>query len=108
MQHEVDALRTYAQLARMRWEGGYTSYIEVFDAERSLFNAQLSCTRTQGTVFKSMVTLYKSTGGGWVIGAERMTAMMYGANGGPVTPEVAAPTVAAPASPGGTQERLHE
>jgi hypothetical protein len=37
-----------------------------------------------------------------------MMAMMYGANGGPVTPEVAAPTVAAPASPGGTQERLHE
>ena len=38
---QVDALRTYSRLARLRYEGGYTSYIEVLDAERSLFNAQL-------------------------------------------------------------------
>ena len=83
---QVDALRTYARLARLRYEGGYTSYIEVLDAERSLFNAQLSYTQTQGTVFNSMVNLYKAMGGGWVTNAERMTATMYGANGGPVAP----------------------
>ncbi len=38
----------YARLARLRFEGGYTSYIEVLDAERSLFNAQLSYAQTQG------------------------------------------------------------
>ncbi len=31
----------YAHLARLRYEGGYTSYTEVLDAERSLLNAQL-------------------------------------------------------------------
>jgi multidrug efflux system outer membrane protein len=81
---QVDALRTYSRLARLRYEGGYTSYIEVLDAERSLFNAQLTYTQTQGTVFTSMVNLYKAMGGGWVTDAERMSATMYGANGGPV------------------------
>ena len=93
---QVDALRTYSRLARLRYEGGYTSYIEVLDAERSLFNAQLSYTQTQGAVFTSMVNLYKAMGGGWVTDAERMTATMYGANGGPMPPDSAA-AAAAPA-----------
>ncbi len=57
---EVDALRTYSRLARLRYEGGYTSYIEVLDAERSLFNAQLNYAQTQGLVFTSSVNLYKA------------------------------------------------
>ncbi|CAB3776763.1 efflux transporter outer membrane subunit [Pararobbsia alpina] len=71
---QVDALRTYSRLARLRYEGGYTSYIEVLDAERSLFNAQLSYTQTNGVVFSSLIGLYKAMGGGWVIEAEHMTA----------------------------------
>ncbi|MGF6602056.1 multidrug efflux system outer membrane protein [Paraburkholderia sp. GAS448] len=70
---QVDALRDYARLARLRYEGGYTSYIEVLDAERSLFNAQLSYTQTTGTVFSSVIALYKAMGGGWVVTAEKMT-----------------------------------
>jgi multidrug efflux system outer membrane protein len=70
---QVEALRIYSRLARLRYEGGYTSYIEVLDAERSLFNAQLSYTQTQGAVFTSIVNLYKAMGGGWVVEAERMT-----------------------------------
>jgi multidrug efflux system outer membrane protein len=70
---QVEALRTYARLARLRFEGGYTSYIEVLDAERSLFNAQLSYTQTSGAVFSSVIALYKAMGGGWVVTAEQMT-----------------------------------
>lgn len=70
---QVDALRTYARLARLRFEGGYTSYIEVLDAERSLFNAELSYTQTNGAVYASVVALYKAMGGGWVVTAEEMT-----------------------------------
>jgi multidrug efflux system outer membrane protein len=74
---QVDALRTYARLARLRFEGGYTSYIEVLDAERSLFNAQLTYAQSQGVVFTSAVSLYKAMGGGWVTDAEHMTATTY-------------------------------
>jgi multidrug efflux system outer membrane protein len=71
---QVEALRTYAHYARLRYDNGYTSYIEVLDAERSLFDAELNYTRTRGTVFTSMVDLYKATGGGWVEEADKLTA----------------------------------
>ena len=35
----MEALRHYAEVARLRYDNGYTSYIEVLDAERSLFDA---------------------------------------------------------------------
>ncbi|CAM2156050.1 Outer membrane protein OprM [Pararobbsia alpina] len=70
---QVDALATYAHLARLRYEGGYTSYIEVLDAERSLFSAQLSLTQTRGTVLTSTINLYKAMGGAWVLDAETRT-----------------------------------
>jgi multidrug efflux system outer membrane protein len=72
-ERQVEALATYAHLARLRYEGGYTSYIEVLDAERSLFNAQLNQTQTQAGVLVSYVNLYKAMGGGWVITADSMT-----------------------------------
>jgi outer membrane protein, multidrug efflux system len=81
---QVDALRTYANLARLRYEGGYSSYLEVLDAERSLFQAQLSYTQTQGAALNSMVSLYKAMGGGWVTDAEHRTAIAYGENGVPL------------------------
>ncbi|SAK52799.1 RND efflux system, outer membrane protein [Caballeronia hypogeia] len=70
---QVTALATYARLARARYEGGYTSYIEVLDAERSLFNAQLSETQTQAAALASFVQLYKVMGGGWVMAADKLT-----------------------------------
>ncbi len=71
---QVEALATYAGYARLRYDNGYTSYIEVLDAERSLFDAQLNYTRTRGLVFTSMIDLYKATGGGWVAEADKLTA----------------------------------
>lgn len=71
---QVVALNTYARLARARFEGGYTSYIEVLDAERSLFSAQLNYTQTQGATLTALVNLYMAMGGGWVVKAEGMTA----------------------------------
>lgn len=64
-QKQVIALRSYAKFARMRYEGGYSSYLEVLDAERSLFNAELDYTRTQSDNFTRLISLYKALGGGW-------------------------------------------
>lgn len=69
---QVAALRDYARLARMRFEGGVTSYLEVLDAERSLFNTELDYTQTQGEVFNALVNIYKSMGGGWVNEADKL------------------------------------
>jgi len=94
---QVDALRTYARLARLRFEGGYTSYIEVLDAERSLFNAQLSYAQTQGVVFTSAVSLYKAMGGGWVTDAEHMTSTTYDGTTAMANPAAAATQTKGPA-----------
>jgi len=63
---QVGSLQQYAQMANLRYDNGYTSYIEVLDAERSLFNAQLQTTKTQQALFQSMINLYKAMGGGWL------------------------------------------
>ncbi len=67
----VDALKTYARVARLRYDNGYTSYIEVLDAERSLFGAELAYTQTKGALFQSLINLYKAMGGGWIAIADR-------------------------------------
>ena len=45
---QVAALAEYARLARLRYDNGYTSYIEVLDAERSLFEAQIELRASAG------------------------------------------------------------
>jgi multidrug efflux system outer membrane protein len=63
---QLKALRNYSRLARMRYDEGYTSYLEVLDADRSLFNVELLHTTGQNTLLRSAITIYKSMGGGWV------------------------------------------
>jgi len=63
---QVEALRDYARLARKRFEGGYSSYLEVLDAETSLFNAELLYSQGQRERLLAYVDLYKALGGGWV------------------------------------------
>ena len=69
---QVDSLSQYAGIARLRYENGYTDYLAVLDAERSLFNAQLAYTQTQGTLHLAMINLYKAMGGGWAEGGEQL------------------------------------
>jgi len=73
-ERQVATLRNYLELARLRYDEGYTSYIEVLDAERNLFNAEVAQAQTQSLVYVSLVSLYKAMGGGWVLQAEQMTA----------------------------------
>lgn len=63
---QVAALANYARLARKRFEGGYTSYLEVLDADRNLFSARLELARQQGSVLLQSAALYKALGGGWI------------------------------------------
>lgn len=70
---QVSTLRDYARIARLRYDEGYTSYLEVLDAERSLFNAELEYAATQGVLFQALVNLYKAMGGGWVTEADKIT-----------------------------------
>jgi multidrug efflux system outer membrane protein len=69
----VDALSSYAHLAKLQFDGGYTSYTTVLQAEQSLFPAELQLASLRASVFSSSVNIYKAMGGGWVVEADRMT-----------------------------------
>jgi multidrug efflux system outer membrane protein len=68
----VEALRSFRDLADLRYREGATIYLEVANAEQSLFNAQLAYVATQAQLFQSYANLYKAMGGGWVEQAEEL------------------------------------
>ena len=68
----VEALKNYARLAKLRYDEGYSSYIEVLDAQRSLFDAELRFVNVQSNVYVSLVSTYKAMGGGWILEAQKV------------------------------------
>lgn len=62
---QVAASRQAQVLSRARYDGGVTSYLEVLDIERSLFQSELETSRTLGEHLSALVDLYASLGGGW-------------------------------------------
>lgn len=69
---QVGSLRDYAHLSWLRYDNGYTSYLEVLDAQSRLYSAELAHAQAQGVLFQALVNLYKAMGGGWVVTAEGM------------------------------------
>jgi multidrug efflux system outer membrane protein len=61
----VEAERKVLELADLRYRGGVAAYLEVLDAQRSLFGAELDESQTIGAHLVSLVQLYKALGGGW-------------------------------------------
>lgn len=61
----VAALQRFRDLAALRYREGATIYLEVANAEQSLFNAQLAYVGTQAQLFQSYTDLYKAMGGAW-------------------------------------------
>jgi len=70
----VAALQRFRDLAALRYKEGATIYLEVANAEQSLFNAQLAYVSTQSQLFQSYANLYKAMGGGWVAQVEGLAA----------------------------------
>lgn len=56
------------RLAKQRYAGGITSFIEVLDAERTLEQNELALADTTTAVSTDLVQLYKTLGGGWQTG----------------------------------------
>jgi len=81
----VKALKVYSDLARLRFDNGYSSYIEVLDAERSLFDVELFYVQSQAALFQAVIDLYKAMGGGWYTEAEALASRAAG-GGEPAEP----------------------
>ena len=64
-QRQVIALNQILDLAQKRFDAGYSSYLEVLDAQRNLFTAELSQVSMKLNHSSALVSLYKALGGNW-------------------------------------------
>jgi NodT family efflux transporter outer membrane factor (OMF) lipoprotein len=61
----VDNYRKAADLSRAQYEAGKSSFLDVLDAERSLYSAENSLIQSRVSLAKDYVALAKALGGGW-------------------------------------------
>lgn len=61
----VAALRETERLSNLRYRGGLDSYLQVLDAQRNLFQGELTLARLREQELSSIVLLYRALGGGW-------------------------------------------
>jgi outer membrane protein, multidrug efflux system len=52
-------------LARDRYEEGYANYLEVLEAQRSLYSAQDLVVQSDQQLIDDLIAIYKALGGGW-------------------------------------------
>jgi multidrug efflux system outer membrane protein len=71
----VTALEDASQVAKMRYEGGVSSYLEVLDTERQFFDAQVQLVQAKRDESAGVVQLYKALGGGWQAETPKAAAM---------------------------------
>jgi multidrug efflux system outer membrane protein len=62
-QANAEAIRF--RLSDLRYRNGVLSYLDLLDAQRSLFAAQLATVQTFLAQLQNQVALYKVLGGGW-------------------------------------------
>jgi len=64
------AAQNAATLSKMRYDKGVTSYLEVLETERTLFDVGLELSELKQQFYNAYVRLYKALGGGWLTKAE--------------------------------------
>lgn len=71
--HEASALQSelsaaaekYVQLATLQYKAGSLNYLDVLDAQRRFFDAQVGVNNALRDEYLALIDLYKSLGGGW-------------------------------------------
>ena len=62
-------------LARERYEEGYANYLDVLEAQRSLYAAQDALAQSDQQLIDYLIAIYKALGGGWDIDAQLRPAL---------------------------------
>lgn len=67
-----EAARKYVELANLQYRAGSINYIDVLDAQRRYFDAQIGLSNAVRDEHLAMVELYKALGGGWSLAEESL------------------------------------
>ena len=82
MNNSLDAIRRYQEqltellaqqevaqetlrIAQNRNRNGYSSYLDVLDAQRTLYSVQTSVVQVKNNLLLAQIDLYRALGGGW-------------------------------------------
>jgi multidrug efflux system outer membrane protein len=63
---QANALRQALDLATVRYQAGLSTYLDLLDAQRSVFVAELAMSQAQLGELTAAVQLYKALGGSWI------------------------------------------
>jgi multidrug efflux system outer membrane protein len=61
----VESARKALDLSQRRYAAGYSGYLEVLDAQRTINDAQIAMIATRQARLAASVDLFKALGGGW-------------------------------------------
>lgn len=63
---QQDVAQETLRIALNRNRNGYSSYLDVLDAQRTLYSVQTSVVQVKNNLLLAQIDLYKALGGGWV------------------------------------------
>ena len=65
-----EASMKYVNLAQLQYRAGSLNYLDVLDAQRKYFDAQIAASNAMRDEYLALANLYKVLGGGWVTNSE--------------------------------------
>jgi multidrug efflux system outer membrane protein len=71
----LEALQEHKASALRRYEGGRSSYLEVLEADRGIYAAELQENETRRLRYLALIGVYKAMGGGWSVADQRPSAL---------------------------------
>jgi multidrug efflux system outer membrane protein len=83
LDEEIAALRAAREQVMKRYNIGFSSYFEVIDAEKSLYDAESARVTVYRNNLTALVQLYKALGGGWELATDERSAYSEKSGGQP-------------------------
>ncbi len=77
VKRKYSAAKNAEYLGKMRYDKGVSSYLEVLETERTLFDVELELSATTQEYYNSYVRFYKALGGGWISRQEEQEVIEY-------------------------------
>lgn len=74
LEDAVKSSQESLRLANQLYSNGLSNFINVLDAERSLYQAQDALAQSDRTVSTDVIALYKSLGGGWEVEPQQLSS----------------------------------
>jgi multidrug efflux system outer membrane protein len=65
LENEVEQYRNASSLALTKYTRGLSNFLDVLEAQRSLYSAEGALVQSRATVQTNLISLYKALGGGW-------------------------------------------